>query len=105
MMIWLLIVLMAFITFFNRYALFSPNLPISVGRRTQALLSYAAPAVLTAMWVPIVFVKKQSLNTDFSDPYLVAGLITMGVSLIIKKPVPVIVIGLIGFLWARVFLS
>lgn len=96
-MIWVLIGLMALVTFYNRYAFFSPNLKLSIGARTRSMLKYTAPAVLTALWVPIVFVKNTQLNTDLTDPYLVAGLLTVVLSLVIKHPLVIVAVGLLIF--------
>ena len=53
--IYLIILVMAVITFTCRYLFFAKTLPYELGPRMQKLLSYTAPSVLTAMWVPIVF--------------------------------------------------
>ena len=89
--------LMTLITFYNRYALLSPNVKITIGPKLQSFLKYTAPAVLTSLWVPIVFVKEQQINLDLSDPYLSAGLITVIVSLFIRKPLIIVITGLIIF--------
>ncbi|MEH6816467.1 MAG: AzlD domain-containing protein, partial [Pseudoalteromonas distincta] len=49
------ILLMACITFFTRYLFLHRALPFKVGPKMQQFLSFSAPAVLTAIWVPIVF--------------------------------------------------
>jgi len=97
MMLWLLIGAMALITFYNRYAFFSPRLKFSIRPEIQSILQYTAPAVLTALWVPIVFVKEGALNTQWNDPYLLAGVLTVVVSVVLKKPLPTVLIGVLVF--------
>lgn len=102
-MLWLLIGAMALITFYNRYAFFSPRLKFSIRPEIQSILQYTAPAVLTALWVPIVFVKDGTLNTQWNDPYLLAGVVTVVVSATLKKPLPAVLIGVTVFYLCRVF--
>jgi len=97
MMLWLLIAAMALITFYNRYAFFSPRLKFSIRPEIQSILQFTAPAVLTALWVPIVFVREGALNTQWNDPYLLAGLVTVAVSATLKKPLPTVLIGVAVF--------
>ena len=99
-MMWLLIFLMALITFYNRYALMSPKLKLHLGENTQLLLKYTAPAVLTGLWVPIVFTHEQHLNLDVTSPYLVAGLVTIVISRLVNSPLLVVGLGMgVFFLW------
>ena len=102
-MLWLLIGAMALITFYNRYAFFSPRLKFSIRPEIQSILQYTAPAVLTALWVPIVFVKDGTLSTQWNDPYLLAGMVTVVVSATLKKPLPAVLIGVTVFYLCRVF--
>ncbi len=97
-MIWLLIVLMALITFSNRYALLSPKLKFSVGPKLQSLLKYTAPAVLTALWVPIVFIREDKLAIQLDNPYLLAGVITIGIIIITRKPLLTVLLGMAVFI-------
>ena len=72
----LLIVLMTMITFSCRYLFFMKLLPISLSPKIQQLLKYTAPSVLTAMWVPIVFLGHKTEGAAFfHSPFLYAGLI------------------------------
>lgn len=54
-MIWLLLLGMALITFFNRYLFFSDSVSYSPGPRLRRFLSYSSYSVLTAIWAPIIF--------------------------------------------------
>ncbi|WP_263080805.1 AzlD domain-containing protein [Endozoicomonas sp. Mp262] len=97
-MIWLLLGLMALITFSNRYALFSPRFKFSVGPKLQSLLKYTAPAVLTALWVPIVFIRNEQLDLQINNPYLIAGVVTIATSLLLKKPLVTVMLGITIFM-------
>jgi len=46
----------------------------------ESFLSYSAPAVLTAIWVPIIFVKDNNLDISFTNPYLLAATVAVIVS-------------------------
>ncbi len=52
---WLLIGLMSFVTFVNRYVFFSKTITYHPGEKFKTFLSFSAQAILTALWVPIVF--------------------------------------------------
>ncbi|MFB1014752.1 MAG: AzlD domain-containing protein [Alteromonadaceae bacterium] len=69
----LTIVLMAIITFMTRYFFLHPSLPIKLGAKTVKFLSFSAPAVLTAIWVPIIFVREHELILSPTNPYLIGA--------------------------------
>lgn len=54
MSVWVLL-LLASITFLNRYAFLSSRVSYTPGAQLRKFLSYASHAVLTAIWTPIVF--------------------------------------------------
>jgi branched-subunit amino acid transport protein len=74
-MIWLIIVGMASVVFFSRYVFLEPKLPLSLSKNTQRFLSYSAPAVLTAILGPIVFVRENGLNITFDNNYLIGAVV------------------------------
>ena len=74
-MIWLTLGLMAMIIFVSRYLFLEPKLPIKLNEKTLQFLSYAAPAVLTAIAAPIVLVHKHSLHLSMSNNYLIGAVI------------------------------
>lgn len=67
-MIWLLLLCMALITFFNRYVFFAGSVRYSPGPKVRRFLSYSSYSVLTAIWVPIVF------HFDGQGPITIAGI-------------------------------
>jgi len=95
---WIALVGMTCITFSCRYFFFSKTVPFELGTKIKRLLSYTAPSILTAMWVPIVFLGHQSTNNDFiTSPFLIAGLITVVLSLRIKSTLAVVGLGISTF--------
>ena len=73
----LTIALLACITFFSRYLFLAPKLPLRINAKVAHFLSFSAPAVLTAIWVPIIFVKDNSLNSSLTNPYLLAATVAV----------------------------
>ncbi|KGK14171.1 branched-chain amino acid ABC transporter [Vibrio navarrensis] len=74
-MILLTILAMTALVFASRYLFLEPNLPLKLGQRTQRFLSYASPAVLTAIWAPIVFSPEGELHLSPHNPYILAALL------------------------------
>lgn len=50
-----------------------PRLPIVIKGKIVTFLSFSAPAVLTAIWAPIIFMDEKTTITSFSNPYFLAG--------------------------------
>ncbi len=74
-MIMLSILAMTALVFMSRYVFLEPKLPLRLSTGLQRLLSYSGPAVLTAIWTPIVFTHEKSLWLDSTNPYLWASLL------------------------------
>ena len=74
-MIWTSLLLMALLVFASRYLFLEPRLPIRLGPRVLHFLHYTSPAVLTAIWAPIVFHRDGQLDLAPDNPYLVAAII------------------------------
>ncbi|MDK2596178.1 AzlD domain-containing protein [Pseudoalteromonas obscura] len=68
------IVVLACVTFATRYLFLAKNLPFTIGPRFQRLLSFSAPCVLTAIWVPIVFMPSGKFVNELNNPYLLGAL-------------------------------
>ncbi len=75
MMVMISIFLMAALVFVSRYLFLEPKLPVKLGAETKRLLSYSSPAVLSAIWAPIVFTPEGTLWLSFGNPYLLAALL------------------------------
>ena len=71
------LLVMAAITFSSRYLFLHRSLPFRVGPKMQRFLSFSAPAVLTAIWVPIVLLPQGQWQLSYHNPYLVAAIIAI----------------------------
>lgn len=74
------ILAMTAVVFLSRYLFLEPKLPIKLGVRTQRLLAYSSPAVLTAIWGPIVFLPEGELMLSSDNAYLWAALLAAGLA-------------------------
>lgn len=103
---WLMLLGMATITFSCRYLFFARSISFELGPRLKRVLSFAAPSVLTAMWVPIVFLGHENSELDLLySPFLYAGLIAVLLSLKIKNTLVVVVSSMSIFVLLNMFLS
>lgn len=89
------ILIMAGITFSVRYLFFAKVLRFRLNRAMQDFLSFTAPCILTALLVPIVC--NQPTAGKLFDPYLLAGLIAVATSLILKNVLAVVLISMAAF--------
>ncbi len=76
----LTIVLLAVITFTTRYLFLHPSLPVKLGPKMVSFLNFSAPAVLTAIWVPIIFVHEGELNVNPLNPFVLSATIAVIIS-------------------------
>jgi len=74
-MIMLSILAMTCLVFLSRYLFLEPRLPLRLSPGVQRLLSYSSPAVLTAIWAPIVFTHEGHLNLSTKNPYIWAAVL------------------------------
>jgi branched-subunit amino acid transport protein len=79
------IILLAAITFFTRYLFLEGKLPLRLSENAQTLLSYSAPAVLTAIAAPIVFIRDQQLEANLNNPYLIATFLAVLVAYLTRS--------------------
>ncbi|MGF1795875.1 AzlD domain-containing protein [Photobacterium swingsii] len=75
-MIMLSILAMTAIVFFSRYVFLEPRVPLKLNNHALRLLSYSSPAILTAIWAPIIFLPEGELSVSLTNPYLLAAVIT-----------------------------
>ena len=71
------ILLLALITFTSRYLFLEGKLPIRMGAKARQFLSYSGPAILTAICMPIIFIKDHQLNVALNNPYLGAAIVAI----------------------------
>ena len=100
----LTILLMAVITFSTRYLFIHPRLPVRLGAKMAKLLSFSAPAVLTAIWVPIIFIQQGQLNMSLQNPYLIAATFAIVTAAKSKSIYLTMFVGLIVFVLSRYLL-
>ena len=73
-MTFITIISLAFITFTTRYLFLEGRLSLRLGLNVKQILSFSAPAVLTAIFVPILLIQKQELNIGYTNQYLWGGI-------------------------------
>ncbi|WP_198782959.1 AzlD domain-containing protein [Shewanella putrefaciens] len=84
-MIWLMIFSMAAVVFISRHLLLEPKLPLRLSKGTQTFLSYSAPAVLTAIFAPIVFVQEGQLGLSLDNSYLICAVVATILALVTRN--------------------
>ena len=106
MNIWLLILLMAAVTFGIRYCLYARADKVTLPPRLEQALKFSAPCVLTAIWVPAVLMPDGELALTPDNPYLVGALIAVLVALWKKSVLLTILCSMAGFfLWKWLYLG
>lgn len=94
---WLLIALMALVTFGIRYALFASANTIQLPDKIQQALKYSAPCVLTAIWLPAVMMPNGAIDISFQNAYLVGALIALAIAVWRKNTLLTIVVSMACF--------
>ncbi|EOD80986.1 hypothetical protein D515_04965 [Grimontia indica] len=94
---WLLIIGMACITFSVRYFFLAQSIPFRVTPVMQRILKYSAPAVLTALVVPIVLFPQRNIDISLDNPFLLAGVFVCILSLMRLSTLKTVVISMIFF--------
>tara|TARA_Y100001956_G_C4098744_1_gene176563 strand:- start:162 stop:470 length:309 start_codon:yes stop_codon:yes gene_type:complete len=79
-MVMLSILAMTLLVFTSRYLFVEPKLPLKLNPQAQRLLSYSSPAVLTAIWAPIVFMPEQELWIAVDNPYLIGAVVAAAIA-------------------------
>jgi len=95
--IWLLIALMAVVTFGIRYALYARANAVTLPPKLERALKYSAPCVLTAIWVPAVMMPQGELALTANNPYLVGATVAIVVALWKKNVLLTIVTSMLCF--------
>ena len=103
-MIMLSILLMTALVFTSRYLFLEPKLPIRLGVRTQKVLSYASPAVLTAIWAPIVFLPEGELGLSLQNPFFLAAIIAVLIAYLTKNVLMTTIVSMVAFLLLKIML-
>lgn len=104
MNIWLLIALMAIVTFTIRYALYARANAISLPPKLERALKYSAPCVLTAIWVPAVLMPTDVFDPTLANPYFIGGLVAIAVGLWKKNTLLTIAVSMTCFFTYKWFM-
>ncbi|RQW64903.1 AzlD domain-containing protein [Vibrio viridaestus] len=97
-MILLQISLMAALVFLSRYLFLEPKLPLKLSPSIQRFLSYSSPAVLTAIWAPIVFTSDNVLALSTTNPYIWSALIAGVIAWLTKNVLLTTILSMLIFL-------
>lgn len=101
-MIWLMLLGMLLITFYNRYAFFTRSLAYSPGPKVRRFLSYSSYAVLTAIWTPVVFQFNQPLSFSSQGlDYLLAASVAAILSFLRTPSIAVVLLSTVLFFAIR----
>lgn len=96
-MIWITILAMAAVIFASRYLFLEPRLPVRLNARVQRILSYSSPAVLTAIWAPIVFLPEGELAVSLANPYLIAATLAAALAWKTRNVLLTVVVSMVIF--------
>lgn len=91
------ILAMTAVVFLSRYLFLSPKLPLKLNGNAQRLLSYSSPAVLTAIWAPIVFIHDDRLSVSYHNPYLIAAILAAFIAWKTKNVIATTVLSMLCF--------
>lgn len=103
-MILLSIFAMAALVFISRYLFLEPKLPLKLNNTTQKLLAYSSPAILTAIWAPIVFIQDEELAFTPTNPYLLGALFAAVMVWKTKNVLWTTVVSMALFLFLKLYL-
>lgn len=96
-MIWLTIILMTVIIFISRYIFIEPKLPLRLSVGMVKFLSYSAPAVLTAILAPIVFLQDNTLHLNLDNSYLIGAVFAVLLILLTRNTLLTAVLSMLLF--------
>lgn len=98
---WVILLTVAALVFGSRFLLMEPWLPLKLSETVQQVLSFSAPAVLTAIAAPIVFIREDQFNLSVDNHYLIAGIIVVFLALMTRSTLLTVVLGMVSFLALR----
>ncbi|MFK0573211.1 AzlD domain-containing protein [Endozoicomonas sp.] len=96
--IWVILLTVAALVFGSRFFLMEPWLPLKLSQNVQQFLSFSAPAVLTAIATPIVFIRDNQFSLSMDNQYLIAGIIVVILALITRNTLMTVILGMLSFL-------
>ena len=101
MVTWIILFSVAALVFASRFLLMEPWLPLKLSDNVQQILSFSAPAVLTAIAAPIVFIREEQLSVGMGNQYLLASVVVVVVALSTRSTLWTVVLGMVSFLLLR----
>lgn len=105
-MIWLTIACMTVITFVNRYAFFVESLRYQPSSSVKRFLAYSSYAVLTSIWMPILFQLDRSDGWNISlagIDYLIAAGLAAALTIFHVRSIIVVLVSAGTFFCLRFF--
>lgn len=97
MNIWLTILLSTLVVFGSRYFFLEPCLNVPMHRHLKGLLRYSGPAIMTAIWAPIIFVPHGELNSDPFSPLIIGAVAALLIAALTKHVLLTIVVSSLAF--------
>lgn len=88
---------MTVIIFISRYIFIEPKLPLRLNATMVKFLSYSAPAVLTAILAPIVFVQDNTLHLNLDNSYLIGAVFAVLLILLTRNTLLTAVLSMLLF--------
>lgn len=101
MVTWVILFSVAALVFASRFLLMEPWLPLKLSDNAQKFLSFSAPAVLTAIAAPIVFIREEQLSLGMDNQYLLASVVVVAVAFATRSTLWTVVLGMVSFLILR----
>ncbi|MEI8612146.1 AzlD domain-containing protein [Enterovibrio sp. Hal110] len=98
---WIMILGMACITFSVRYVFLARSIPFQVTPTMQRILKFSAPAVLTALAVPILVFPHGDFFVSINNPYLLAGIFVCVLGFLRLGTLSMVLISMIFFWFIR----
>ena len=96
---WVVILIVASLVYGSRFLLMEPWVPLRLGKRLQKVLTFSAPAVLTAIAAPIVFIHNNDLHIDADNHYLLAAIVVVILAFVTKNTLITVLLGMASFLF------
>jgi branched-subunit amino acid transport protein len=97
MTIWLTIIAMALVTFSVRYVFLARSIPIRINDTMKRFLKFSAPAVLTALTVPIIFFPEGEVYLSTTNPFILGAIVAISLSLTRLPTIWVLLISMASF--------
>ncbi|WP_419536395.1 AzlD domain-containing protein [Endozoicomonas sp.] len=98
---WFILLAVTALVFGSRFLLMEPWLPLKLSDNVQKVLSFSAPAVLTAIAAPIVFMRDDRLSFSIDNHYLIAGAVVVVLALVTRNTLMTVILGMMSFLVLR----